>query len=368
MNVDNTTHEYIDSSVARSYLPALSLENAVELMDRRDTLNDFDRTVIYTHYLIARGDFSSIVDFLELKTADERHRIVNHTMDQTWNGNTLHTCLYWNTGANALNIYRYLHNCGAVPVRDYYEQYPWSMDGVVYICPLRGFNVVPGHDRNPAEFRTTYAEVLRHFGPPLIPPPRAPPSLSTPTLTWSADVGTTPSVPSAVDDLVASCRLHHPYSLYTRNSDGYYGTYAPTCNGCAVGRREAEEHIVVDRIRSYTYALEELWLRGYDDESVIMAQNTAGMLMADIATLESMTRVIVTPIDYAQRMLDIHTAANAVHTAMTNNASLESSRNRLVQQITDSRMSSLHAAPILLASQSRLTNSNMMISETSSIS
>jgi hypothetical protein len=31
-------------------------------------------------------------------------------------------------------------------------------------------------------------------------------------------------------------------------------------------------------------------------------------------------------------------------------------------------MSSLHAAPILLASQSRLTNSNMMISETSSIS
>ena len=40
------------------------------------------------------------------------------------------------------------------------------------------------------------------------------------------------------DPLRATCRLHGPSSLYTRNSQGYYATFAATCNGCQVGQQE----------------------------------------------------------------------------------------------------------------------------------
>jgi hypothetical protein len=118
---------------------------------------------------------------------------------------------------------------------------------------------------------------------------------------------------------------------------------------------------VADRIRSRTQELQDIWSTRYDDESVIMAQNIAEMLTDDIAILESMTSVIVTPIDYAQRMLGIHTAANMVHRALTDTTLLESSYNSLTQNIHNSRVSGLDTAPIIIASQTRLADSPLRV-------
>lgn len=307
---------FILSSVAQSYLPPLSFPLAAERMGT-GIETEFERSVIYTHYLVARGDFNALVCFLDAKPIDERHRIVNHAMFDTYMGNALHACLYWNTGTSALNIYRYLVGCGATATCDYYEHYPWTQDGSRYICPLRGVDVAPDFQRDPAEFSQTYADVQRFFHPAggagaeaitdLIPPPITPVPFS-----WSESVSICP----VAQDLRASCALHRPSSLYTRNSEGYYGSFTPACNGCGVGRQEELECGVADSVRSHTRELISLWATRYNDESVTEARNIAAMLTAAIETLEGMTRVITTPIEYGKRALNIHTAAIALHTTL----------------------------------------------------
>ncbi len=312
--------EHITSAVARSHLPAYTQDLAVDIMNMRSGMaefSDFERSVVYTHYLVARGDLQSLINYLDAKPADERHMIVNHTLYDTWFGNTLHTCLYWNTDTTALNIYRYLTNCGAVPVRDYYEQFPWEIDGIAFICPLRGFNVAGGCERDSSEFTATHADILRYFGPvagagaasvtpqmPSVPP--------EPTWSWSPS-----TVVAAEEEQVGACPLHRPGSLYTRNSNGYYGSFAPACTGCAVGERETEEHDVAETISNLMQSLRFLWRSHYNDESVLEARNMAEFLRERIAHLRSLTNVIVTPIDYAERVLDIHNAAMNLHNALT---------------------------------------------------
>jgi hypothetical protein len=56
----------------------------------------------------------------------------------------------------------------------------------------------------------------------------------------------------ALDAKVAACPLHgpRPSGLYhTRNSSGFYSTYAPMCNGCVVGAREMREFEVCDGVK-----------------------------------------------------------------------------------------------------------------------
>jgi hypothetical protein len=348
----SSEENFILSSVARSYLPPLSLELAAERMGV-GVETDFARTVVYTHYLVARGDFNALVDFLDAKSADERDRIVNHAVYETYWGNVLHTCLYWNTGTGALNIYRYLVGCGARAVHDYYEQYPWEQDGSHYICPLRGFDVATDFHREPAEFAQTYADVQRFFGPAggagaetivdFIPPPIAPVPFS-----WSEAVSTSPA---AHDERRALCPLHRPNSIYTRNSEGYYGSFTPACNGCAVGAQEEQEQVVTDSIRTRTVELRVLWLTRYDEEATIDATSIAEALEADIVTLEGMTTVVVTPIDYARRVLTAHRAALDLHGALTTlSINVAEYRNALQQSINDGDLGSTGgSAPILAA-------------------
>lgn len=347
-----TSTNYIDASVARSYLPPLSLELAIERMEADQSFTEFERSVIYTHYLVARGDFEGLVEFLSSKSGDVRCDIVNHTMHHTWYGNTLNTCTYWNTGLNALTIYRYLVENGARAATDYYGNFPWSVSGGVFICPLRGTNIAPGFNRNREEFITTYDEVHRYFGPGSVDvPPQVTPS--SPTLSWTVNVDNVPPTePLPVDPVVADCRLHRPGSLYTRNSDGHYGSYAPPCNGCSVGRRQNEEYAVVERLRSHTYELQQLWATQYNEETAIQAQNIAGMLSAAITELESMTTAVITPLEYARRTLELHESALRLHTALTGARALESAFDSLRTQIRESRIMGRDTiAPILLAAE-----------------
>jgi hypothetical protein len=305
------------ATTARSFLPPLTFTAAETYINRRGEYSPLEHAALYTHYLVARGDFHAIVDFLDALAPSERQNIVNHVMYDTWWGNTLHTCLYWNTGHNALNIYRYLVGCGATPVKDYYEQYPWEMDGSQYVCPLRGHNVCMGIERDSAEFASTHADVLRFFGPAAGAGAEPIPPMPSHRPTFHAEPSVDGERSAAADALRAECALHRPGSIYTRNSNGLYGSFTPSCNGCYVGAQEQIEHTVADRISANTYRLRVLWSMRYDDESVVEARGLAASLEADIAELEHLTEEITTPIQYARRALNGHNAAMTLHNALS---------------------------------------------------
>lgn len=363
----SSEENYILSSVARDRLQLFSLRSAMDHLDTRGNAcgwSHFERMVIYTHFLVARGKFVDIVEFLDAMPEDMRRRVVNHAMYHTWWGNTLNMCLYWNTGHDALGIYRYLVNCGAVAIRDYYGQYPWDQGGSRYICPLRYTDVTPGHWRNPEEFAETCADVLRFFGPEEnagiahILPSGTPFSRSRST-TMVSTMTTDSSAELSPDDRVITCRLHCPSSRYTRNSAGYYGSYAPDCNGCAVGLLEAEEQVIADRIRSNTNDLYELWTTQYNDASIAEAQRICDMLVRDIEILESMTTVVVTPNDYARRMLTLHDMAMNLHHALQPNAgSFLPAQAAFTEEIRVAGFDALNSAPILTTSRARLASAS----------
>jgi hypothetical protein len=114
------------------------------------------------------------------------------------------------------------------------------------------------------------------------------------------------------DPLRATCRLHGPSSLYTRNSQGYYATFAATCNGCQVGLHEDAENAAADRVRALHSELHIIWATEHGRHTTEHADAVAEHLRAAIATLNEISSVITTPQEYAARTLDAHDAARAL--------------------------------------------------------
>jgi hypothetical protein len=110
-------------------------------------------------------------------------------------------------------------------------------------------------------------------------------------------------------DLRATCRLHCPGSLYTRNSEGYYSTYSASCNGCSVGIRETAENAAADRVRDLQTQLTAIWATEHGRHTAEHAETIAADLRAAIAALNAASTVITTPQQYADRMLTAHAAA-----------------------------------------------------------
>lgn len=150
----------------------------------------------------------------------------------------------------------------------------------------------------------------------------AAPLVPTPSLDWnaimlSAFIATPPGgePDSSVDPLITTCRLHGPRSLYTRNSEGYYSTFSPICNGCSVGAHETQEHAAAERVRELHTELRTIWATEYGRH--ITAESTATALRDAIAALDEISMVIINPQQYATRMLVAHTAATELHAVLT---------------------------------------------------
>ncbi len=155
----------LDSASARGLLPAMTFEDTVlNFLHRGLCYNAEEAGAIYIHYLVARGDLEALMSYLESWPVETRKALVDTPHYDTYFGNTLHTCAYWNTGLPALTIYRYLVANGATPVRDHYGDYPWEVKGSLWICPVRGYRASDLH-RNEAEFAETRADIKCYFAP-----------------------------------------------------------------------------------------------------------------------------------------------------------------------------------------------------------
>lgn len=102
--------------------------------------------------------------------------------------------------------------------------------------------------------------------------------------------------PSAPTGPIA-CYLHGPASPYTRNTLGYYSSYAPRCcgiaGGCLIGAREAAENRLGERV------MEDVALLRADP-----SDNAArDRLQQNYDRLRRMTTVLATPLSEARRVL-----------------------------------------------------------------
>lgn len=94
-----------------------------------------------------------------------------------------------------------------------------------------------------------------------------------------------------------TCCLHGPASPYTRNTLGYYSSYAPRCcgpaGGCLIGAREAAENRLGERI------MEDVALLRADPSDTA----TRTRLQQNYDRLRRMTAVLATPLSEARRVL-----------------------------------------------------------------
>lgn len=324
----------LSSVVAQSLLPRLTYEQADAILTSRGHYSEHEKMVLYTHYLVARGHFGDLTGYLDCLDAEERRGIVNDALYDTYWGSTLHACAYWNTGEGALAIYRYLDAAGARPTHDYYEQFPWEVAGAIYVCPLRSRNVADGYERDCDEFNETHADIQRYFvtadsesenaqrrpSTPVAPPAD---ELPDPPVEWSWGPSTIVGAGAGAGSLRDSCPLHRPGAPYSRNSDGYYGSHTPGCNGCERGSAEAAETVMADVVRHGTRQLLSLWTNCYDVYTVVDATDISIDLAIAVHELRGSTTVVVTPQDYAERVLVMHDAAVALDAAMKNNGSVD---------------------------------------------
>jgi hypothetical protein len=211
-----------------------------------------------------------------------------------------------------------------VAVQDYYEQYPWTMAGVNYVCPLRGLNIAPDCERDSDEFNETHADILRFFGPeragtpvyeddgPRVATPELPmpPALTRERTLVAEDAG---AGTGSRLGLAEDCPRHHIRSPYTQNSEGYYASAAPACNGCWMGLSDCIAQELAEVVYARDAELAQIWRTRYAPSE---AFTTAQDLYDAIHRLETISRVIVTPVDYADRTLRMHNTAMALHRAL----------------------------------------------------
>ena len=151
----------ITAEAARSALDPISYEEYMANDYQLKVGSEFDIRALYVVYLVARGDFIALTNFLDAFEPQERTELINTRSMGAYFGNTLHVAAYWNTGHEALAIYRYLKANGAAAFRDHYDALPWEQRGILYIHPLTGVNL--GH-RIVAEFEETHADIRQHMG------------------------------------------------------------------------------------------------------------------------------------------------------------------------------------------------------------
>lgn len=148
----------VTAAEARAALPVLSYGQLCELLAFQGAESPADiptarSDLLHLHYLISRGDFEAVKEFLEGFNENNKCRLVNDIDFNTHMGNSLNTCAYWNTD---VEMFHYLVSCGAKPIRNYYGNLPWEMVNGINYVPIVN---LPGREslgRNIAEFTGVY--------------------------------------------------------------------------------------------------------------------------------------------------------------------------------------------------------------------
>jgi hypothetical protein len=134
------------------------------------------------------------------------------------------------------------------------------------------------------------------------------------------------------------CRLHRPGSLYTRNTEGSYSSYAPCCNGCEIGAREDLDLAAAARVRELTILLKRAW------ESCGGHDELAAQLREAVNMLRERCTDIMTPVWMAEQALNLHETARACMIAYDATRDALSASEGAVTERVNERLGALQLA------------------------
>jgi hypothetical protein len=105
------------------------------------------------------------------------------------------------------------------------------------------------------------------------------------------------------------CPLHRTAKLsYTRNSSGYYSSYAPPCNGCDIGIKEEMENKLMIEIENLSLKLKNIWMNLIYESDLLEANNIADLLTVCIDKLTRSTDDVLSVVQIGKTALNIHNA------------------------------------------------------------
>jgi hypothetical protein len=110
------------------------------------------------------------------------------------------------------------------------------------------------------------------------------------------------------------CPRHDPAAGFTRNTAGEYGMYVPSCTGCHIGDREAEESVLVTRINTAESILRHLLTTELPNTD--SCRSAAAELLLATETLEARTDTLPSPIQYGHRVVRMWETAHRLQTAL----------------------------------------------------
>jgi hypothetical protein len=120
--------------IKKLFIEYLSQINTGKKYSNLEKTNDIDDKAIFLSELIQTGNIGSVVRFCELIDSTELKQILNASPESMYFGNVLHMVLYSNIGEPAKYLYSYFRECGAIPILNYYDEYPWNQHGCVWTC------------------------------------------------------------------------------------------------------------------------------------------------------------------------------------------------------------------------------------------
>ena len=120
--------------------------------------NDMEIELLYVTNLLMRGELDQVREYFHSFTDYYAQELLHTTSYYTYFGTLLHILLYWNDSDDAFELYKFFRNKGALPIKDYYEQYPYEQDGTLYIAHQNGDG---DYKRNHEDFTSLYEKVKK---------------------------------------------------------------------------------------------------------------------------------------------------------------------------------------------------------------
>jgi len=113
--------------------------------------------------LLMQGELSKVRNILVRYVSGSEHDnffivdVMNCTPIDTYCGTLLHVLLYHNNTEDAFNLYKFMIEHGAIPVKNYYEEMPYEQNGCYWIFSTEGIDFKMG--RNFGDFAQLYERI-----------------------------------------------------------------------------------------------------------------------------------------------------------------------------------------------------------------
>jgi hypothetical protein len=133
---------------------------SIALFGYNPELDNYTSNEKFSHYLnhlLQMGNIESVFSFCKVFKLSKLQKIINEKPYHMYYGNILHSVLFLYTDDEAIVLYKFFREIGAVPCKNYYDEMPWEINEPIW-------SGIPSimFERNKLEFISTYEKVKKY--------------------------------------------------------------------------------------------------------------------------------------------------------------------------------------------------------------